>query len=265
MEELTTNQYSKNVKHHIKVLHSLIQSIMWSLFLTGAFFLIAPSLREYGVGILSSSIVSITFYYVIVLEKRIYAKKKRANFFDKFIIGLYNQILDFDTYTSFNEQITLNDFLRKEHRCYHECYKRIIAKNSDSNEVKELMSKIIENVHLTKFYFIECENNKIIETERISSFFTLRKKIEYYSDKQDIEAIGFMADYITDIRHLIEYIPELKHFASIKYVFTEGELEIHRDTFFKEEKFIKFANDFNNIRRKNIIKKYGKEKNDIET
>lgn len=252
---------------------TIINTIIWSVFTVGIS-LILIGLRvnieifyDLGLSLLSSALISFVFMKVQFMIDNIKNNKKRVAFYESFYIHCFNIINDLPEISIKDCILSCEKYLIEVHRAYHEPYKKIIAKNIDDKEIKNLIKNIkefVKSYEVKTLFMFEIYKSNIdcfdySEVDLLNTFFIEYKELS--NDKQYEERILAMANFLTTLRRMIDVIKNLKTLNLLKFEFKSNNLHIIYDDFYNVEKFFKSAADFQSIRRKNIMDNYSKEKN----
>ena len=252
---------------------AIIYTIIWSAFIVGIS-LVLIGLRvnidifyDLGLGLLSSALVSFIFMRVQFMIDNVKTNKKRVAFYESFYMHCFNIINDLPKISIKDHILSCEDYLIEVHRAFHEPYKKIIAKNVEDKEIKQLIKNIkkfvksydIEILFMFEMYKSNIDCFDYSEVDLLNAFFIQYKKLS--NDKQYEDRILAMANFLTTLRRMISGIKNLKTLSLLKFQFESNMLNVIYDDFYKVEKFFEFAASFQSIRRKNIMEHYSKEKN----
>ena len=197
--------------------------------------------------------------------EKIRKNEKRIEFYNEFYFHCYNLLSSMPNIKRKDTKLACKDFIIEHHREYHEFYKKMIAENADQKETKKLEKNlnnfIAENGDSIIYSFelfksnIECfEEN---EKKLLGGFFLEYMKLE--NTKNLIRKRFFaMANFLTALRRMVETIDNLSTLNQINFEIKNNKTSMDQSLCFEKEKMLKFANDFNEIRYKNIIEKYSK-------
>lgn len=228
-------------------------------------------LLGFGTGLLTSTIISFCFSVYQRKNEKIQAYQKRIDFMEKLKVCIYNLLPEINFSKICNKVLSLEAYIKEQHRWFHDYYKRIIADNEVERQTQERKNQLV------KFY-----NNTV---DFIMTFDAYHMTQDVYSEWQIKEIKSFRDDYELS-KNLVErgkYCEAFLHFSSWLEVFKrlicadsfmelssfmliefkyneECVLSINYDKFEEQESFFKFARQFNAIRKSNYIKQYGKEK-----
>ena len=221
-----------------------------------------------GTGILSSFLVSLAFVFAGKTTAKVKAIKQRTSFLFDFKTLLHSLItyLDFDK--SIDSTMNYVDYLKIQHRWFHEYYKRTVAKNSSLRETnirkKQISDFYIAQSAWIKQYFEfdnrwrECE---LSESEKIllKSIYIAFKKTEISIEQKSTKQLFYdFAFFIEWLSRLPDTFQELKNFNLIAISSKEGEINFDFSKFYEKEKFLAGVNSIHETRQKQYIKNYSK-------
>lgn len=221
-----------------------------------------------GTGLLTSTIISFCFSVYQRKNEKIQAYQKRIDFMEKLKVCIYNLLPKINFSKIRNKVLSLEAYIKEQHRWFHDYYKRIIADNEVERQTQERKNQLV------KFY-----NNTV---DFIMTFDAYHMTQDVYSEWQIKEIKSFRDDYELS-KNLVErgkYCEAFLHFSSWLEVFKrlicadrfmelssfmliefkyneECVLSINYDKFEEQESFFKFARQFNAIRKNNYKKQYG--------
>lgn len=257
----------------------ILQTVVWALLMTGIFLIILGQTihsdkfnsnvcYDIGLGILSSSVVSLIFLYIQFVVEKIRKNEKRIEFYNEFYFHCYNMLTNMPNIKRKDVKLTCQDFIIEHHREYHETYKKMIAENADQKEIKKLEKNlnnfIIDNGDSIVYSFepfksnIECFKDR--ERELLSDFFLEYRKLENINNLIRRRFYA-MANFMTTLRQMISTVDNLATLNQIFFEIKNNKTNIDQTLYFEKEKVLKFVNDFNEIRHKNIIENYSKKDN----
>ena len=227
-------------------------------------------LLSLGTGAAMSALVSWVFYINDKLVKKRERLNARIVFMNDFKVLYYNFIksINFDKKTSVT--IDTENYIKNQHRWYHEHYKRIVA-NSENEEERDIRIKQLRSfMDSTKIKFCECfeynsnwKDGEYSEWQHkeLSYIFSSFKNIENYIESEDYSPAFFEFSYFLEcLKRMSKEFVELSNFNLLSFTYDDlGNLKINTDKFEANEPMFKFAREFNNIRSQNY-KKYYSEK-----
>lgn len=220
-----------------------------------------------GTGAAMSALVSWVFYIHDKLAKKREKIDARVAFMYDFKILYHDMInaMDFDERSS----ITINteQYIKNQHRWYHEYYKRIVAGSDTEEETSARIKRMRSFMNAMKIKFCECfeynlnwKNGDYSEWQykEIIGFYASFKKTEEHIESQDYAVAFFEFSYFLErIKRMCVEFVELKNFNLLSFTYDSvGKVKINRDKFEEKESMFKFAREFNEIRRKNYREHY---------
>ncbi len=220
-----------------------------------------------GTGAAMSALVSWVFY----INDKIVKKRNRLNariaFMNDFKILYFRIINNIDFAKETKGTVDLETYVKKQHRWYHEYYKRIVAESDTKEEtaIRRMQLQLFVNSVKTKLY--ECfeynpnwRNGAYSEWQHkeIMYVFTAFKNIEIYMDTQDDRsAFLAFAFFLECIKRMSKEFVELNTFRRLSFTYdSEGKRKANTEEFEAKEPMFKFAREFNEIRNKNYKKYY---------
>lgn len=224
-----------------------------------------------GTGVLASAIVSFAFWKVQKDSELRIAKQKRALFMYDAKICFYNLIGSIDFAPNVSCECTLEEYIKNQHRWFHEYYKKLVADNEDKAET-ELRIKRLNNF-IEDFDMQFCSLFESNATWKEGNFdewqlSELRSLIKDYNETKIYfgkdnykQAFLSFAEFLEVFKRIItdNKFEELRNFTLISFSYDEnGKLTVNEEDFEEQESFFKFAKNFNQIRRENYKKYYGK-------
>ena len=87
-----------------------------------------------GTGLITSSIVSLLFVFAGKTMRRIESMKQRESFLLDFKMILHSLIIYLDFDKTLDSTLGYTDFIKKQHRWFHEYYKKAFEKNASLKE-----------------------------------------------------------------------------------------------------------------------------------
>lgn len=213
-----------------------------------------------GTGLLSSAVVSLTFW-VIQYEKELRtANKRRKEFMWKFKILVYEMITYLNMASCQNEELSLEDFIKLHQRWFHEYYKKLVANNGNEDDTNLRIKQI--NNFIESFYvdFEILFNSRTIwedgnfSKRQLSELQDLYKKFYEslnYSKNQNCKQLFLsFAWFLEDFKNILVEIEfkELENFKLLHFNYSEkGNLKISDKEFNEKEHIFKFAKEFNEL------------------
>ena len=220
-----------------------------------------------GTGAVTSFLVSLMFYVLDILI----SKKHKLKNHDKFIIHfkmLFYRAIEISNFSTLNDgEYNLRDYLKLQHRWYHDYFKRMIAKSDTEIETKKRLEDLIQYIESEEYYY---ENLFIWNTVWQNSLFSdeqlcliedvyLHYKAVVISIKNKKTQRAFLefSLLLETFCKILDSIDEFKSFKLVKISAKDNQLLFKYDEFEKEEHLFKFVREFSEIREKNYEKEYG--------
>lgn len=261
----------KLVLEFVSLCMGLLLSILAVALIRGSYYIKEPWAQSLvlslGTGAAMSALVSWVFY----INDKLIKKRERLNarivFMNDFKVLYYNFIksINFDKKTSIT--IDTENYIKNQHRWYHEYYKRIVA-NSENEEERDVRIKQLRSfMDSAKVKFCECfeynsnwkdgEYNEWQHKE-LSYIFSSFKNIEIYIESEDYSLAFFEFSYFLEcLKRMSKEFVELSNFNLLSFTYDDlGDLKINTEKFEANEPMFKFAREFNDIRNKNYKKYY---------
>ena len=223
-----------------------------------------------GTGILTSFLVSLAFVFAGKTTAKIEAIKQRGSFLFDLKALLHSMItyLNFDK--TIDSPVDFANFLKIQHRWFHEYYKRTVAKNSSLKETN-IRKKQISDFYIAQSAWIKqyfefdnrwknCDLNeyeKILLNRIYISFKKTEISIEQKSYKQQFCNYAFFIEWLS---RLPDTFPELKNFKLITVSSKDGEINYDFSKFYEKEKFLAGVNSIHETRQKQYIDNYSNKK-----
>lgn len=228
-------------------------------------------LLSLGTGAAMSALVSWVFFLHDKLAKKCEKIDARAAFMRDFKILYHNMIyaMDFDEKSS----VTMNadQYIKNQHRWYHEYYKRIVAGSDTQEETTARIKQMQSFMNKMKIKFCECfEYNsnwkngdfRDWQYQEINGFYTSFKKTEEFVNVHNY-AFAFLqfSFFLEYIKRMCGEFVELKNFNLLSFTYDSlGNVKIDRDKFEDKEPMFKFAREFNEIRENNYREHYAEKR-----
>lgn len=223
-----------------------------------------------GTGAGTSALVSLVFYLNDRQIKRRESINRRIAFMHEFKFLYWNIITSINFDKCNDSVLNLEDYVKKQHRWYHEYYKRTVAQSSTEEETGLRIEKLNEFVasSITRFqqifeYDSAWKNGDYTSWQKteLLGFYTEFKNIQTFLDCNDkVSAILVFAYFLERIKRMASEFTELSTFELLSFEYDKnGSLHINVSLFEEKEADFKFAREFNEIRRSNYIKHYSKE------
>lgn len=231
-----------------------------------------------GTGAATSALVSIVFY---LNDKQIKIREQincRDIFMYEFKILYRNIIYSINFDYSKGATLDFETYVKKQHRWYHEYYKRMIADNYTDIETKarkECLEEFV-SLNLPRFeqifeYSSEWKKGNYTSWQKteLLNFYNEFKSIQIHLERNNYKASFFEFSYLLErIKRLCGEFLELRNFNFLKFEYdNKGNMRIEDTIFEEKEPDFKFAREFQDIRNKNYVKYYSKEvlNNEIKT
>lgn len=224
-----------------------------------------------GTGLLTSAIVSFTFWFIQKINEDTVAVKLRRNFIEQFKIFAFQLLGGINMTPCQNKTLSLNEYIKLQHRWFHEYYKKLIADNGNDaetelreNQIKKFIKEYTVDIDLL---FRPTENwkegdfsdNQVYE---LNGLYGEVYKCKYYSkNQQNMSSFLAFASFLEILKRILcdDNFVELQNFTLLKFKYDEtGKMQLVDEEFNNKEILFKFAKEFNMIRTKNYKKYYGK-------
>ena len=259
-------------KYKLDIIFSLV--ILLALVIVTLFFLLSTYADEpfrgiyvgLATGLISSSVVSIFIY----LHDKHKLKLQENVLFEKYQNQLKNYIyysLDLFDFAEISDgEYSYVDFIKIQHRWFHDYSKKMQVDNYNKNEVTKRIKQINKYVVSTfsKFMYFVKDDYKINSSGLSESNFEWIKNFifDYVYCYDDINKnstyslILYFSSYLECISQISNYFKELGSFKKLKFVVNDGKITIFKEDFYKAEPFFKWLDDFTIIRDETIKKAY---------
>lgn len=224
-----------------------------------------------GTGVLASAIVSYAFWKIQKESENRISKQKRALFMYDAKICFYNLIGCIDFVRSKSCEYSLEEYIKNQHRWFHEYYKKLIADNEDKAETElriKQLDNFIEEMDIQLCSLFESNatwkegNFDEWQLSELRSLFKVYNETKIYFSKNNYkQAFLSFAEFLEVFKRVLtgNKFEELHDFTLITFSYDEnGNLTMNEEDFEEQESFFKFAKNFNRIRHENYIKYYGK-------
>ena len=222
-----------------------------------------------GTGLITSSIVSLLFVFAGKTMRRIESMKQRESFLLDFKMILHSLItyLDFDK--SLDSTLGYADFIKKQHRWFHEYYKKAFAKNVSLKETNLRKKQISDFFKTQSIWIKQCfefdnrwKNSYLTQSEKslLSNLYVSYKKTEVSMEqKSSTQAFYDFAFFLEWLSRLPDTFRELKHFKLISVSLEDNEIRFDYSEFYKKEKILAGIDSFHETRNKKYLENYGKQ------
>lgn len=225
-----------------------------------------------GTGLLSSAIVSFAFWviqHIVDVRKK---EKQRYLFMKQIRILFYNMLYDINWSPLNDTTLELNEYIKAQHRWFHDYYKRLVADNGSDSETNQRIKQIkkfnetyslkMKNIFDGRVVWEESNFTDWQLSELSSLYDDFCECVDYIAQNEFQCAFLFFASFLEVLMRILckDKFVELNNFACLKYVYdSNGKLKRIDDEFYEKEPDFKFAKDFNAIRYSNYRKYYGKD------
>ena len=220
----------------------------------------------FGTGAATSAFVSLIFYLNETIKTVHSRWSNRRRFMTNFKI-LFDNIFENITFdTSAEEKMSFSSYSKKQHRWFHEYYKRMIAGSSDSEETSKRVKQINSFIKRIDAMFDCCFEYGSTWQDSGFDYYQRHHILAIYSDykgtktelkyKNYKSAFLHFAFFIEGLSTSVEYFDELDSYSLLTFNSNGKTIKIDREEFYKREPFLKFADDFNKIRNTNYKKHY---------
>lgn len=221
-----------------------------------------------GTGLLTSAATSLIFFFYGRTKARNESLKSREDFISKFKLYYYILLsyLDFDV--SFEGKLSLYDFIKTQHRWFHEYYKRLLVKNGSLKDTN-LRLRQIKDFFKSQFAFFkeyfELDNSwktcYLTKSERdvINNVYMFFKKSEISLEQNATKEILYnFAFFLEWLSRLPDVFKEMKSFETIKVSNNKSSIEMDLVEFYKKEPAFAQFDDLASARYSNYKVNYSK-------
>jgi len=101
-----------------------------------------------GTGVLASAIVSFAFWEIQRESEKRIAYKRRGDFMEQFKVLAYNIIHNINWSCGQSALLSLNDYIKIQHRWFHEYYKKIVAENVNKEEADLRIKQMVQFIDI---------------------------------------------------------------------------------------------------------------------
>ena len=225
-----------------------------------------------GTGAATSALVSLAFYLNDKQIKKRESLKLRNKFMESFKAFYYKTIcaIDFAKIEEFDITLTLEEYIKLQHRWFHEYYKRKVANNTSKEEteirvsqIKEFISSLQTSFYSTFEFSSNWKDSDFTQWQlrELSTCCTDFKNMQLYVANNDyFSAFLEFAEFLECIKRMAKEFPEIDNFNLLSFKSNGDVIEVYWEDFEKVETMFKFARSFNNIRRNNYKKYYSYQK-----
>jgi len=228
-------------------------------------------LLSLGTGAAMSALVSLVFYFNDKLIKKRERLHNRITFMKDFKNLYYHiiRIINFDSET--DSTLDLETYVKKQHRWFHEYYKRIYAKSGTDAETQQRIQQLNNFITHIATDISNCfeynhtwKNGEYSEWQysELQHFYIGLKNIELYLNQNDYSSAFLeFAEFLERVKRISSEFIELENFQLLSFRYDEKtNLKIDQSRFEEKEPFFKFAREFNDIRSNNYKKYYSENK-----
>ena len=221
-------------------------------------------------GIMSSAVVSFAVWAMQKDQERVKANNCRRDFMMQFKILSYKLINNVNMAQNQDTKLSLKDYIKLQHRWFHDYYKRIVAENTTESETELRIKQITQFIEKYERNLRSIFESRIIWEDGNFSDWQLKELKDLYEEfcdcKDYIERNNYkyaflsFASFLEIFKRVMteDSFNELEYFNLMQFNYNEnGTLTINEEEFNDQEKMFKFAKDFNKIRMENYKKYYG--------
>lgn len=166
--------------------------------------------------------------------------------------------------------MSLEEYIKNQHRWFHEYYKQIVANNTNDKETQKRINQINIFIASTLALFQQCfeysyswkegEYTDWQKTELYNIYLDYKNTQIYLQNNNYKRAFLEFAFLLETLKRISDEFEELKTFNLLCFSYnSNGELTIQTGRFEEKETMFKFAREFNAIREKNYKKYYAKD------
>lgn len=222
-----------------------------------------------GTGLITSFIVSLAFVFAGKTMHKIEAMRQRESFLHDFKIVLHSMVtyLDFDK--SLESPANYAGFIKKQHRWFHEYYKKAFAKNSSLKETNLRKKQISDFYKTQSIWMKQCfefdsrwKSGYFIQNEKnlLNNLYIFYKKTEISMEqKSSTQAFCDFAFFLEWLSRLPDTFHELRHFKLITVSSLDGNLSFDFSKLYEKEKLLSGIDSFHNTRNKKYLEEYSKQ------
>ncbi|MGN0805761.1 MAG: hypothetical protein ACI4MC_01875, partial [Candidatus Coproplasma sp.] len=168
-----------------------------------------------GTGVIASAIVSLAFWVIQRENEKRTACKRRFEFMGQFKILSYNILHDIN-YSQFNgEELSLNEFIKAQHRWFHEYYKRMVANNTEDYETELRVKQITLFVKIYHRKFISIFENRVVWEDGDFSEHQLEELKKMYNEFYDV------IDFLNNKDYMQAFLSMASFLETFKRIMTE--------------------------------------------
>ena len=191
-----------------------------------------------------------------------------------FKIFYYNLVysVDFAEKEDGDRTVMLDEYIKMQHRWFHEYYKRMVANNSSEEETRIRIQQIeqfvcaIQASFYNAFEFSSSWKDGDFTEEQMRELtycYIDFKNMQLRMANKDFQS-SFLdfATFLECIKRVASKFIETKNFNKITFKLTKESTEIQWDEFEKVEAFFKFARAFNEVRNQNYREHYSRKEQD---
>lgn len=223
-----------------------------------------------GTGAATSAMVSLVFSFNDNQAKVRERLENRIKFMKEFKLVYHNILFSIDFDNRIRDRIDLEEYIKSQHRWYHDYYKRMLANNENeketllrTNQLQQFLQYNYPNVQQYFEYDFTWESSEFTERQKseLLKFYIGLKKVQFYLEEENFKnAFLEFASFIECFKRLPSEFIELNNFLLLYFSHDEnGILISDREKFEEKEPFFRYAREFNEIRYTNYVKKYAKQ------
>lgn len=202
-----------------------------------------------GTGSATSFLVSFVFYYTDKLIKKRETLKIRGTFIDEFMLLLYRftQSMNF---SSENGKIGWKDYVKMQHRWFHNYYKRLIVDAGTDAETKERLDKLKDFIKEEEAFFKQTfelssnwkhagfSDNQLDKLREL--YFLFERVIVSLKNESVRRSLLDFSSLLETVKSIPDTFKEFSSFSLINFEVSDGSLKIDYSEFEKHEPMFKF-------------------------
>lgn len=269
-------KYSKNIKIYFLNIGPLFLTFL--LTIVSLIFIINSARLEgflqnlllgLGTGTATSALVSLVFYINDLLHRKRESERKRDQFLKDFKILIFNIVRSIEFDINSSGIFSYQDYVKTQHRWYHEYYKKMVADNYTKTEVDSRlmdMSRFVDNYSVDVKNCLASKNNwsdcgfSPFQSSELSNLYYNFTSTESFIKSSNIKlAFLYFSSFLEIVKRLPEEFKELGSFQLLQFTVDNKTLTIDYSEFGKKEPFLKFVSEFSELRTSIYKERYKKQ------